>query len=339
MTITGMAPEDAEARSGVTPTGSAARPKVTASPEVIAKLLRSDDLFKPTRAERNARMPSPLRVMSTALNILAIMLLGMAVYFGFVSALHHDRAQLTSYANFRTDLALATAPVGAGRPDDPTQPLVPGTPVAVLEISKLGLKEVVFEGTTGSVLENGPGHLRTTPLPGQPGTSVVMGRSTLYGGPFARIGQLAPDDTFTVTTGQGVHTYKVLGVRRPGELQPPPLAAGQGRLTLVTAAGNPFVPSDVIRVDADLTSDAQPRPARQFGQAGLSHAEQPMGTERIAWVFVVVFGAALVVAASVAGWTRYAWGGPQTWLVAVPVLTMLGIAIGDQVARLLPNLI
>src|SRR5581483_6508324 len=300
---------------------------VTASPEVIARLLRSDDLFQPTLAERNARMPSAWRVTSTALTILTTVMLGFAVYAGFVSHLHHDRAQLTAYADFRVDLARGTAPVGAARPDDPGVPLAPGTPVALLEIPRLGLKEVVFEGTTASVLENGPGHMRGTVLPGQTGTSVLMGRSTLYGGPFGRISTLAPDDTFTITPGQGVHTYRVLGVRRAGDAEPPPLLQGAGRVTLVSADGNPLIASDIVRVDSDLTSPAQPRPRVLIAATVLrSAADLPMATEGLAWLPLTIVGAALVVAASVAAWTRYAWGGPQTWLVAMPVLVALGIA-------------
>jgi hypothetical protein len=162
----------------------------------------------------------------------------------------------------------------------------------------------------------------------------------MYGGPFGHIATLAPDDTLTVTTGQGVHSYRVLGVRRAGDAQPPPLPQGAGRLTLVTTDGNPFVASDLIRVDADLTSPVQPRPRLLISASALrSSAELPMAGDRLAWVPLIVFGLTLVTVASVAAWTRYAWGAPQTWLVAMPVLAALGIATADQAVRLLPNLI
>jgi LPXTG-site transpeptidase (sortase) family protein len=358
MTVVGTSPDDAGARSTATPSagpnsasagtstsagpnsasaGTQVRRKV--SPELIAKVLSTDDLFPPTRAQRDARMPAPLRVASTAFTILGVALLGFLVYLLFVSRLHHDRAQLTAYANFRSNLALATAPLGQGRPDDPGRPLDVGTPVAVLDIGKLHLREVVFEGTDGSVLENGPGHLRFTPLPGQPGNSVIMGRSTLYGGPFGGISTLEPDDTFTITTGQGEHNYRVIGVRRAGDRLPPPIAANAGRVTLVTAGGNPFVASEVVWVDADLTSSAQARPAPILGIQEIAAAELPMQTDRTAWFPVLYFGAILLVVACLAAWTRYAWGGPQTWLVAMPVVVVLAIAIADQAVRLLPNLL
>ena len=45
--------------------------------QLVIRLLAGDDLVKPTRAERNARMPSPLKVASAALSILATALLGL----------------------------------------------------------------------------------------------------------------------------------------------------------------------------------------------------------------------------------------------------------------------
>ena len=62
--------------------------------------------------------------------------------------------------------------------------------------------------TNGDLLD-GPGHLRTTPLPGAIGTSVVMGRSTTYGAPFRKITTLRPGDPITVLGAQGTVTYIV----------------------------------------------------------------------------------------------------------------------------------
>jgi hypothetical protein len=56
-----------------------------------------------------------------------------------------------------------------------------------------------------------------------------------------------------------------------------------GRLTLVTAGDNPFVASEVVWVDADLTSSTQARSAPIIGVAQLRAAELPMQTDRLAW--------------------------------------------------------
>lgn len=282
---------------------------------------------------------SPARgVVSGALIILSAVLFCLVAYIGVVSSLHHARAQHTAYADFRRDLAQATAPVGPTLPDDPTRLLSPGTAVAVLSIPELHLREVVFEGTAGSVLQNGPGHLRNTPLPGQAGTSLIMGRAATYGGPFRDLTRLNPGDTFTVTTGQGVSTFRVLDVRRAGDPYPPPLAAGGGRLTLTTADGPLLLPSGVLRVDADRTSAALPTPAMPLTSRDLSPAEQALGIDKFAWVPLVLWGQALVAAAILLAWVRLHWGRWQVWTVAVPALVYLGVATADQVSRLLPNL-
>jgi sortase A len=283
-------------------------------------------------------VPQARQIVSTAMMILSASLLGFAVYVGFLSQLHYDRAQRDAYANFRTALALATAPTGQTQPGDPTTLLAPGIPVAVLAIPALNLRAVVFEGTAGSVLQDGPGHLRDTPLPGQAGTSEILGRAFTYGGPFGHLDSLVPGETFTVTTGQGVQTFQVLDLRRGGDPQPTPVAAGKGRLVLATADGNPLAPSGVLRVDADLTSATRPSVPLVLGPAQLPPAEQAMATDPSAWYALVLWGQALLLAAGLITWVRTRWGGWQTWIVAVPVIGFFGLMVADQVTRLLPNL-
>ncbi len=275
--------------------------------------------------------------------ILAIALIGFAVWFAFLSRLYYDRAQHESYANFRNSLALATAPTGPTQQDysQPNQPphlLAPGTPVAILTVPEIGLHTVVFEGTSGQVLESGPGHVRDEPLPGQAGTSVIFGRRTGYGGPFSQLPRLRAGDTFTVTTGQGVSTYRVIDVRHPGDPAPMPLTAGEGRLILTTADGPPLMPTGVLRVDADLVSKPFATPAMVLSAANLSASEQPLGTDSVAWVWLVLLGLVMLVAAGVLSWCKQRWGRWQTWIVAVPVMGFLGLSIADQVSLLLPNL-
>jgi sortase A len=291
------------------------------------------------RSGRSRRpVPPVVQIISTAITLLSVVLLGFAVYLGFVARLHHDRAQLVAYADFRRDLAQATAPTGQYRPTDRTRLLDPGTPVAVLRIPRLHLTEVVFEGTTGAVLELGPGHLRSTVLPGQAGVSEIMGRATTYGGPFGRLATLVPGDAITVTTGQGVHRYTVLDVRHRGLPQPPHPAAGAGRLLLATAYGGPVVPTDVLRVDADLTSPVQPHAPLILGSAQLPTAEQAMAADRGAWFPLVFVGEGLVLAVILVSWARAYWGRWQAWSVGVPVVGFFGLATADVAARLLPNL-
>jgi sortase A len=291
--------------------------------------------------QRRADSPASLarEAAGNALLILAACLIGFVVWFAFLSGLYYDRVQVEAYATFRNSLALATAPTGPTNPADPAQLLAPGTAVAVLSVPEIGLTTVVFQGTSGQVLEGGPGHLRDTPLPGQPGVSVIFGRRTAYGGPFSRLPSLDAGDYFTVTTGQGVATYRVLDLRRAGDPVPAAPAAGQGRLILVTADGPPLAPSGVLRVDAELMSKPSPAPAMVISASELGSNEQALGTDPEALIPVVLWGVVLVGVAGLLAWAGRRWGRWQTWIVAVPVVCYLGLVIADQVTRLLPNLL
>lgn len=302
-------------------------------------MVEASPLDPPTEPARVARnVPVWRRLTSTAVVILAVTLLGFCLYIGLLSRLHYDRAQHDAYADFRVQLAQATAPVGPTQPTNPKALLDPGTAVAVLTIPRIGVNDVVFEGTTGAVLENGPGHLRDTVLPGQAGISEILGRAAAYGGPFGRISELNPGDMFTVLTGQGTAEYMVLDVRRAGDPLLPSPAAGKGRLVLVTADGMPFLPSGVLRVDADLISATRATPPLVVTPATLPTAEQVLAGDSGAWMPLVVWGQGLLLAAVAITWARTRWGRWQVWIVAVPVLGYFGLAVADQAAGLLINL-
>jgi sortase A len=271
------------------------------------------------------------------LSILAVLLLGLVANLALLSQLRYERTQQVAYADFRAELANATAPVSQRGVDG--QLLEPGTAVAVLEIPAVGLRSVVFEGTSADVLMSGPGHRRDTVLPGQIGTSVIMGRQAAYGGPFGALWRLEAGDLITVTTGQGHNSFRVIGVRRPGDPVPLPAEVASGRLTLVTADGTRFLPTDLLRVDAELITPVQQTPARVFGARSLPPAEQALATDRQAWTPLVFWGQGLLLAALAVTWLRARWDRWQAWIVGVPVLIALGIPVADQVARLLPNLL
>ncbi|AVZ75941.1 sortase [Streptomyces lunaelactis] len=288
------------------------------------------------RQARPAAGPA-LRVVSAALSILAALLLGFVVDVGLVGDLRHARDRQVDYAGFRADLANGVAPVG--RSEGGGVAPEPGAPVALLEIPVLQLREVVREGTTAHDLARGAGHRRDTTLPGQSGVSVIMGRQATYGGPFRHLEDLTAGDRFTVTTGQGKHTYRVIGPRREGDPQPPALTGGRGRVTLITADGTPFMPRGILRVDADLVSDAQPTPPAALPSGALPEDEKPMAMQQTAWLPLVLWGQALVLAAAAIAWAHARWGRPHTWVVGVPLLGALGLAVADQAALLLPNLL
>ncbi len=87
-----------------------------------------------------------------------------------------------------------------------------GEPFALIRIPKIDrLAEGwnLVEGVKLTHLRSGAGHMPTTPLPGQPGNSVISGHRTTYGAPFEDLDVLGPGDLIEVETAIGVHVYEV----------------------------------------------------------------------------------------------------------------------------------
>jgi LPXTG-site transpeptidase (sortase) family protein len=269
--------------------------------------------------------------------VAAALALAFVAHAAVFSGLQHQRAQELAYQELRSALAKAEAPTGQLGLDE--ELVAQGTPVALLEIPAAGVSEVVREGTSAQVLRGGAGHRRDSVLPGQPDTAVVMGRQATYGGPFRDVDRLVPGDLITLTTGQGVATYRVFGLRRAGDPLPEPLRPGQGRLELMTADGMALIPDGVLHVDAELVTEPQAASSRVMAYPALPAAERAMGQDANAW-FVVFFVAVFCAAAAAAVWWLWTHLGRwPAWLVGLPVLLALGVACSDLIMNALPNLI
>jgi sortase (surface protein transpeptidase) len=308
------------------------RPRVDVDVTLADRTEAAGASESPERVEGNGTMA----VVGTALCILSALLFALVAELTVIGGLQHGRDQQLGYAQFREQLAEGTAPTG--QTDVDGKPLVPGAPVALLRIPALGLDEVVREGTTSGVLMSGPGHRRDTVLPGQAGTSVLMGRQAAYGGPFGALASLPVGTPFEVTTGQGTFTFRITGFRGPGAPQVAP-PADTARLTFITADGVPYLASSTLRIDAELDGDPVERGTRVLGPGALSTAEQPMQGDPQAWIPLVFWAQGLVLASIGVVWFARRWGRWQTWVVGVPVLAVLGLGAAGQIARLLPNLL
>ena len=255
-----------------------------------------------------------------------------------ISQLQNLRDQQVAFEQYRYTLANATAPVSDM--DMNSKLLVEGTPVAQISIPKIGVNAIVVEGTTSDITMHGPGHRRDTVLPGQEGVSVIFGREFTYGAEFNRLSELKVGDKINAVTGQGESNYKVISKRYSGDDLPAAPEAGEGRLVLVSASGHiPLLPSDSIRVDAELVGDAYVTPMRNFTFAGLTTPEEAMQGDASVWPTLALVLSFLVLLVVVMALLRRFWGKWQTWIVAVPVLTAVGVFAATQVAILLPNIL
>ncbi|WP_193608499.1 sortase [Nocardioides lijunqiniae] len=270
--------------------------------------------------------------VSTAFIMLAIVCTWVVAQLLVLGGISQDRAQTLLYDDFRQQLAGATAPTG---------PVVPaGDPVAVMTAEEIDLEQVIVEGTASGDTLAGPGHLRNTVLPGQAGTSVLMGRSSTYGAPFGRLDELSAGNTISVVGAQGTLEFTVVGVRRAGDPQPQPLAAGAARLTLVTSEGEgrlaALQPRDVLYVDADA---AKGFPAPAGRPAAVPDSEKALAYDTGAFPLLALALALLLALTLAIVAARQRWSAALVWVIASPLAIALSWATTDVVMRLLPNVI
>ena len=84
-----------------------------------------------------------------------------------------------------------------------------GDAFAQIRIPAIDVDVTLVEGVRRRDLKKGPGHLTGSPLPGQPGNSVISGHRTTYGAPFGDLNDLSPGDRIEVETAIGIHVYEV----------------------------------------------------------------------------------------------------------------------------------
>jgi sortase A len=142
----------------------------------------------------------------------------------------------------------------------PTQAFEQGSPVAILEIPKIGLQELVVEGSSGRDTARAIGHLFGSSGAGQEGNTVLVGRSVSYGAPFKDINELETGDEVVLLTIQGKAKYIVdenLETPASGEMG----QSSDNRLTLVTASPQSLASSLVI-----VTASLKEKPFVSFPQ-------------------------------------------------------------------------
>jgi LPXTG-site transpeptidase (sortase) family protein len=265
-------------------------------------------------------------VIAVGLTVFGMLVVGYGVYLVGLTRFEHSRAQRSLFAEFNAGLATQNAPVG-GRIDE-------GAAVGVLEIPAIGLREAVSEGTSGGVLRHGPGHLRTSPFPGQLGNVVIAGHRIAYGGPFYAIGDLDPGDKIRLTTQQGLAVYVVQQVRPVDSGDNDVLDdAGDNRLTLISAR-RVLANERVVAVARLQTKPVQAPPGRptelRTSELGL-HRDASSATALVLWLQL------LLVAALATVWIRRQWSRTATYLVALPVLALLTLLVFDSFTPLLPS--
>jgi sortase A len=265
-------------------------------------------------------------VVRPALGIAATILLAFVLFLLVGSRLTASRDQVLRERALRSELAAGTAPIG-GRID-------PGTPIAILTVPELGIRQIVAESTSSSITAGGPGHVRATPMPGQAGNSVLIARRTTFGAPFRHLDRLAPGDAIRLTTGQGPARYRVTEVTTASAEDASVFAttSRRGELTLLTA-DPPRRATRYLVARARLESDpvaSTPHVRRvEAAETGLAGDGSGIGG--------LILGLVLLAASALgATWLALRWRPWSAYLVSVPVLVAATWWVFEQAAPLLP---
>ncbi len=207
-------------------------------PADAPRAMRHDRPVAATESAPTATMSRRrLALFGAAWLVMVLVCLALVLYS--LEPLFVEQTQDQLLASYRTKISNA-ANEGNGLPGVSVATKAPeaGSPVAILEIGGLRLRQVVVEGSTPSQTQKGPGHVVGTAAPGQPGNSAVLARRAMFGGPFADLSHLAPGDKILVTTTQGQSVYLVDTVDTKTVAAPAASSTGgSGSLTGLTASG------------------------------------------------------------------------------------------------------
>jgi sortase A len=282
---------------------------------------------KPAEVAAQQRRPRPRSVVTAsgwAFTTLAALVLGFGVYLFGLSSLQQSRSQANLYKTLRHQLAEAVAPVA---------PTSPGSPVAVLNIPSVWLRNsVVVEGTSAAALTLGPGHRVNSALPGQAGVAAIFGRRTTFGAPFGRLRQLRPGDPILVTTGLGTCLYSVSEVSDAGQAL---TDTSPNRLLLVTADQATWPGGSVI-VSARLRG--VPKGPASAAMPALTPQERAMAADPGSLTSLLLWSLALLVLTICWSVGRLCCSVWTAHLVAVPLLIPILWNVYEDASQLLPNL-
>jgi sortase A len=161
--------------------------------------------------------------------------LSLLAYCGFVLL---DARQFQARENSLLNHLLAEKQVNRIVPSSLPAPGVPaqaltGSLIGRIEIPRLGLSEVITEGSDAKTLRRSLGHIPQTPLPGQAGNTAITGHRDTF---FRPLKDIRRNDLITITTLQGEFLYRVVStsIVEPSDVEVLNSAGTDEALTLIT---------------------------------------------------------------------------------------------------------
>ncbi|HTX38817.1 MAG TPA: class D sortase [Bryobacteraceae bacterium] len=155
-----------------------------------------------------------------------------------------SRYQATEKSRFARETDSHAQPDAGAVPAGPAEAPVRehprrGDAMALLTIPRIGLSSVVLEGAEARELKLGPGHIASTPLPGEGGNFAVAGHRDTF---FHALRLIRTDDVVQVRSRGGEFQYRVVSLKivSPKDVQVLD-PTGRETLTLVTCYPFDFV--------------------------------------------------------------------------------------------------
>jgi sortase A len=297
-----------------------------AAPEPVESREQRPDSHEGGPGGKRARHPHRTRRAVLTGIVGVVVLVGLfAAYLFSVSFLTESRAQAVLLGQFKSAL---TQYVGQG-----SEPPI-YRPVGLLQLPSLGVQKVIVQGIGSDQTKQGPGHDPSTPLPGQAGNVVIVGRRATFGAPFLHVDGLRPHDPVVVFTRQGRFVYRVTGLA----LQPLGSATASApttdaRLTLITASPAYRWSRELVvtaKLDGKPLASATNIAPRSAGEeVGKTTGANPLAG-------ILLWGE-IFVAAVVAAFVLYRrWSLVATFLITTPIMVTSLYLLFENLARVLP---
>ncbi|HET9838560.1 MAG TPA: class D sortase [Candidatus Angelobacter sp.] len=160
------------------------------------------EFLKRPRLERAKALGAKIRPYFSRRSVSLLLILVGVALLGYVASEYWGmyRSQQQLEAEWERQAAAATTPGQAVIP--------PEQMLTRVVVPKIGLDAIVVEGASRKELSEGPGHMKETAMPGQPGNAVITAHRDTF---FRHIYELVKGDRIQVRRSGRVFTYEVTG--------------------------------------------------------------------------------------------------------------------------------
>jgi LPXTG-site transpeptidase (sortase) family protein len=231
----------------------------TAARSAFAAAARGDNRSRPWYDLR----PAELSVRAVLPAVFVFIGCALLLYVGWqYLAMHREQAALEhAWAQQQQAPRTAAAP----------KAVATGPMLTRITIPRINLDAVVTEGTSNRALRAGPGHLRDSATPGEPGNSVIVAHRDTF---FRHVYELQKGDSVEIRRGGQTYTYLVTGKRI---VEPTDLSVlkqtSTPQLTLITCYPIYYIGPAPQRLIVFAKLQDQPALSSTAGKSGESHAQ------------------------------------------------------------------